>query len=59
MQDVSECHDLGAASYLVKPVGFAALSDVLRNLDLRWALLPAAEPPARRRESSGTVGAAG
>lgn len=40
MEDVRECHNLGAASYLVKPVGFVALSDVLRGLDLRWALLP-------------------
>jgi CheY-like chemotaxis protein len=40
MDDVRECHNLGAASYLVKPVGFAALSDVLRSLELRWALLP-------------------
>jgi CheY-like chemotaxis protein len=40
MDDVRECHNLGAASYLVKPVGFAALNDVLRGLELRWALLP-------------------
>jgi CheY-like chemotaxis protein len=39
MHEVSECHTLGVASYLVKPVGFGALSDVLRGLDLRWALL--------------------
>lgn len=38
MHEVRECHDLGVASYLVKPVGFVALSDVLRGLDLRWAL---------------------
>lgn len=42
MDEVRECHDLGVASYLVKPVGFAALSDVLRGLELRWALLPPA-----------------
>lgn len=40
MEAVRECHDLGVASYLVKPVGFTALSDVLRGLDLRWALFP-------------------
>jgi CheY-like chemotaxis protein len=39
MHEVRECHELGVASYLVKPVGFAALSDVLRTLDLRWAML--------------------
>jgi len=40
LADVTESHELGAASYLVKPVGFAALNDVIRNLNLRWALLP-------------------
>jgi CheY-like chemotaxis protein len=40
MSDVTESHQLGVASYLVKPVGFGALSDVIRRLDLRWALLP-------------------
>lgn len=40
MREVRECHDLGVASYLVKPVGFGALSDVIRSLELRWALLP-------------------
>lgn len=40
MGEVRECHDLGVMSYLVKPVGFSALSDVLRGLDLRWALFP-------------------
>lgn len=41
MSAVTESHELGVASYLVKPVGFGALSDVIRRLDLRWALLPA------------------
>ncbi|MEW6475319.1 MAG: response regulator [Actinomycetota bacterium] len=41
MGDVTESHQLGVASYLVKPVGFGALSDVIRRLDLRWGLLPA------------------
>jgi CheY-like chemotaxis protein len=40
LADVTESHDLGVASYLVKPVGFGALSDVIRRLELRWALLP-------------------
>lgn len=42
MREVRECHELGVASYLVKPVGFGALSDVLRSLGLRWALFPMA-----------------
>lgn len=41
MSAVTESHELGVASYLVKPVGFGALSDVIRRLDLRWGLLPA------------------
>lgn len=39
MDEVQECHTLGVESYLVKPVGFAALSDVLRGLDSPWAFL--------------------
>lgn len=38
--DLEEAYALGADSYLVKPVGFDALGDVLRHLPLRWALLP-------------------
>lgn len=51
MSDVTESHELGVASYLVKPVGFGALSDVIRRLDLRWGLLPAGR--ARSRPGSG------
>jgi CheY-like chemotaxis protein len=40
MEEVSECYELGVASYLVKPVGFAALNDVLLGLELRRAFLP-------------------
>lgn len=39
MEEVQECHALGVASYLVKPVGFAALNDVLREVATSWALL--------------------
>jgi two-component system response regulator len=41
MEEVSECYELGVESYLVKPVGFAALNDVLLGLELRRAFLPA------------------
>lgn len=37
---ISEAYALGARSYLVKPVGFEALSDVVRGLSVRWAILP-------------------
>ncbi len=36
--DIEVAISLGAASYLVKPVAFAALVDTLRGLDLPWAL---------------------
>lgn len=44
LEDVDRAYELGIASYLVKPVGFAALSDVLRQLRLPWQLLPASDP---------------
>ena len=36
--DIDEAYSLGVASYLVKPVGFDALADLLRTLPLPWAL---------------------
>lgn len=38
--EVDQAYELGIASYLVKPVGYAALLDVLRSLGLPWALVP-------------------
>lgn len=40
LDQVDAAYELGIASYLVKPVGFGALQDVVRQLDLPWALLP-------------------
>lgn len=38
--DMDEAYgDLAVDSYLVKPVAFGALSDILRQLPVRWALL--------------------
>lgn len=42
VSDVDSIHDAyssGAASYLVKPVAFDALADVIRGLQRPWALL--------------------
>jgi len=39
LDEVNRAYDLGIASYLVKPVGFDALADVLRALDRPWAIL--------------------
>ncbi len=36
---MSQAYALGAWSYLVKPVALEALGDVVRDLELRWALL--------------------
>lgn len=38
--EVHEAHELGATSYLVKPVGYDALGEVLRSLRLPWAFRP-------------------
>ena len=36
---VNEAYALGVSSYLVKPVGYEALGDVVRGLALPWLLL--------------------
>lgn len=38
LEDIHQAYDLGITSYLVKPVGFAGLQDVLRQLSLPWLL---------------------
>jgi CheY-like chemotaxis protein len=42
-RDIKRAYDLGANSYLVKPVGFDALVDVARTIHTYWANLN--EPP--------------
>jgi CheY-like chemotaxis protein len=37
--DVNRAYDLGANSFLVKPVGFAALLEIVRTLELYWLRL--------------------
>ncbi|MBD2777618.1 response regulator [Iningainema tapete] len=37
--DINQAYDLGANSYLVKPVGLNPLIDVVQNLNLYWLLL--------------------
>lgn len=41
--DVNQAYDLGVNSYLVKPIGLAALVEMLRTLNLYWLMLN--EPP--------------
>lgn len=37
---ISEAYELGVRSYLVKPIGYEALGEVIRSLELRWAIVP-------------------
>lgn len=37
--DVNRAYDLGASSYLVKPVAFDSLIDLVKALDLYWVIL--------------------
>ena len=37
--DVDQAYDLGANSYLVKPIGLTALVEVVQTLNLYWLLL--------------------
>lgn len=39
LEDVDRAYDLGISSYLVKPVGFSAVQDVLSRLAVPWMLL--------------------
>lgn len=39
LADIDRAFELGITSYLVKPVGVAALTDVIRGLHLPWQLL--------------------
>jgi CheY-like chemotaxis protein len=46
-RDIGECRRLGAANYIVKPVGFHNFSEVTPRLSLGWMLIkPNADMPA-------------
>ncbi|MFP5328371.1 MAG: response regulator [Acidimicrobiia bacterium] len=40
LDEVDTSYELGVISYLVKPVGYRALDDVLRGGDVPWVLVP-------------------
>lgn len=37
--DIKRCYELGANSYIVKPVNFVGFADAIRNLGFYWLLL--------------------
>ena len=41
--DIEKCYDLGANSYIVKPVNFEGFAEAIRNLGFYWVLLN--QPP--------------
>lgn len=41
--DVKKCYDLGANSYIVKPVNFESFAEAIKNLGFYWLLLN--QPP--------------
>ncbi|HEX2040331.1 MAG TPA: response regulator [Acidimicrobiales bacterium] len=43
LDDVDEAYALGAQSFLVKPVAFEGLGDIIRRVGLPWALLDPGE----------------
>jgi two-component system response regulator len=38
-RDITDCYEIGANSYIVKPVDFAQFSEVVRQLGLYWLSL--------------------
>ena len=51
--DAERCRKLRADGYLVKPVVFARVVEIVKALGLRWALLPAKAKPDLPREYCG------
>ena len=37
--DIQNCYNLGANSYIVKPVDFESFSNAIKNLGIYWLLL--------------------
>jgi two-component system response regulator len=46
--DIQTCYDLGANSYIVKPVNFESFAEAIKNLGFYWLLLN--QPPVDGRD---------
>jgi CheY-like chemotaxis protein len=47
-RDVKAAYELGAASYIVKPVAFDKFVEVVERIDLYWILTNVPYPPSQR-----------
>ena len=44
--DIDRCYELGANSYVVKPIGFEDFSRVVKELKLYWLVVN--QPPSQK-----------
>lgn len=49
--DLKQAYSLGVNAYVVKPVGFSAFTDALKELGLFWAILNEPPPGTVRKDS--------
>jgi len=47
-QDIAQSYDLGANSYIRKPVDFGQFAEAVQNLGLYWLVLNELAPPKKR-----------
>jgi CheY-like chemotaxis protein len=57
-RDLVESYDLGANSYIIKPVDFAQFAEAVRQMQLYWMVLNEAPPVGGRAGPQGPPGSA-